>query len=99
MLFRVLRETFVRRKKRVALAVLPVFVGSALATALLSISADIMDKMLKEMRSYGANILVEPESDSLQLEIGGVNLQPVSSQRYIDEENLTKLKTIFWRNN
>ncbi|MBI4320544.1 MAG: ABC transporter permease [Chloroflexi bacterium] len=99
MLLRILSETFTRRKKRLGLAVLAVLLGSALATALLSISSEIMDKITREMRSYGANILVVPESDTLQLEIGGVNLQPVASQRYLDERVLYKLKTIFWRNN
>ncbi|MBI2303696.1 MAG: ABC transporter permease [Chloroflexi bacterium] len=99
MLFRILRETFLRRKRRVALAIMAIFIGSALATALLSVSSDIMEKMSRELRSYGANILVVPQSDELRLQVGGVNLQPVGSQRYIDEHDLVKLKTIFWRNN
>ena len=99
MLLRILGETFVRRKRRVALAVVAVLIGSALATALLSISTDVMEKMARELRSYGANILIEPQSAALPLEVGGVSFQPVSSQRYLDEGDLVKLKTIFWRNN
>ena len=99
MLFRILRETLFRRKQRVILSVLAVLIGSSLATALLSVSSDILDRFTKEMRAYGANILLTPESDSLQLEVGGISYTPAASQQYIDEENLIKLKTIFWRNN
>ncbi len=99
MLLRILKETFTRRKRRLSLAVLAVLIGSALATSLLGVSDDVMDKMTREMRSYGANILIVPQSDALQLEFGGVSFQPVGSQRYVDERDLYKLKTIFWRNN
>lgn len=99
MLLRILRETLFRRKKRVALAVLAVLIGSSLATALLSVSSEVLERFTREMRAYGANILLTPESDSLQLEIGGVSYTPAGSQQFIDEDDLIKLKTIFWRNN
>ncbi|MCL5960286.1 MAG: ABC transporter permease [Chloroflexi bacterium] len=99
MLLRILRETLFRRKKRVTLAILAVLIGSSLATALLSVSNDILDRVTKEMRSYGANILLTPESESLQLEFGGVSIAPEGSQGLIDEDELIGLKTIFWRNN
>ncbi len=97
MLLRIIRETFLRRRRRVALGILSVLLGAGLASALLSTSDDVMTRMTRELRSYGANILVTPRSDALALEIGGINLKP--SQDYIDESELTKLKTIFWRNN
>jgi len=100
MLLRILKETFLRRKKRVLLAVMAVVLGSSLVAALFSISADIAERMSQEMRSYGANILMTPKSENLQVDIGGVSLSPSVSQDYlIDEGELPKLKTIFWRNN
>lgn len=99
MLFRILRETLFRRKKRVALAIAAVLIGSSLATALLSVSSDILDRFTKEMRSYGANILLTPELASLQLEIAGISYAPAGSQELINEDHLIKLKAIFWRNN
>lgn len=99
MLLRILRETVLRRKKKVGLAVLAVLIGSSLATALLSISNEILDKISREMRVYGANILVTPTSESLRIEIGGTSISPKGSQTFINEDDLIKLKTIFWRNN
>ncbi|MBI4331091.1 MAG: ABC transporter permease [Chloroflexi bacterium] len=99
MLFRIIKETFVKRKKRVALAFLSVFLAATLVSALLTVYADITGKMSQELRSYGANILVRPGSESLELDIGGIVYTPPSARSLLDERELPKLKTIFWRNN
>jgi putative ABC transport system permease protein len=71
----------------------------AVATAALSVSLDVGDRLAREFRSLGANLLVTPQADSLPLEIGGVDYRPVNSGAYLPESDLGKLKTIFWRNN
>ena len=91
MLLRILRETMLRRKRRVAVAVLAVLVGSSLAAALLTLSADVADKMSRELKAYGANILITPRSEG--------KAGSASDGVYLDEGDLVKLKTIFWRNN
>jgi putative ABC transport system permease protein len=73
--------------------------GMALATAALSVSLDIGDRLAQEFRSLGANLLVTPLADSLPLEIGGVDYRPVNAGAYLPEADLGKLKTIFWRFN
>jgi putative ABC transport system permease protein len=57
------------------------------------------DRLAKEFRSLGANLLVTPQADSLPLEIGGVDYRPVNAGAYLPEADLPKLKTIFWHNN
>ena len=99
MLFRILRETLARRPRRFASAVLAVAVSAALSAALMGVSLDIGDRMAREMRSYGANVLVEPANSALRLEIGGINLSPLTARGAVDEGQLVKLKTIFWKNN
>jgi putative ABC transport system permease protein len=99
MLTRILSDAFRRRPRRAAVAILAVAVGAALAAALLGISLDITEKMARELRSYGANILVTPESAGLQLEMGGITLRPPAARGAIDENELVKLKTIFWPHN
>ncbi|MDP2728440.1 MAG: ABC transporter permease, partial [Dehalococcoidia bacterium] len=99
MLLRLLKETFWRRRQRVAVTVLAIVIGSALATALFAIYADIMDRMAQELRSYGANILVTPKSESLEISIGGTSYNPAQEPSYLEEDSLARLKTIFWRNN
>jgi putative ABC transport system permease protein len=73
--------------------------GMAVATAALSVSLDVGDRLAEEFRSLGANLLVTPQADSLPLEIGGVDYRPVNAGAYLPESDLPKLKTIFWRNN
>ena len=73
--------------------------GMAVATAALSVSLDVGDRLAKEFRSLGANLLVTPQADSLPLEIGGVDYRPANAGTYLPEADLGKLKTIFWRFN
>jgi putative ABC transport system permease protein len=69
------------------------------ATAALSVSLDVGDRLAKEFRSLGANLVVTPEADSLPLEIGGVDYRPVNTGAYLPEADLPKIKTVFWHNN
>lgn len=71
----------------------------AVATAALSVSLDVGDRLAREFRSLGANLLVTPQADSLPLEIGGVDYRPANAGAYLPEGDLGKLKTIFWRFN
>jgi putative ABC transport system permease protein len=73
--------------------------GMSVATAALSVSLDVGDRLAKEFRSLGANLLVTPQADSLPLEIGGVDYRPANAGAYLPEADLGKLKTIFWRFN
>ena len=73
--------------------------GMAVATAALSVSLDVGDRLAQEFRSLGANLIVTPQADSLPLEIGGVDYRPANAGAYLPETDLGKLKTIFWRYN
>ncbi|MGA7917026.1 MAG: ABC transporter permease [Candidatus Acidiferrales bacterium] len=74
-------------------------VGMAVTTATLTIALEVGDRLAREFRSLGANLLVTPESDTLPVEIGGVDYRPVDAGAYLKEADLGKLKTIFWRHN
>lgn len=73
--------------------------GAAIATALLSVSLDVSEKVGYEFRKYGANLMVVPKSDTIEVGFPGVDFGSVTEQRYINESDLWKIKTIFWRNN
>src|SRR5262249_34858933 len=73
--------------------------GVCVATAMIAVATGIGDKISRELRSYGANLLVIPQADTLDLEIGGVNLKPPSDGAYLNEADLPKIKGMFWRNN
>lgn len=99
MFARLVGESFVRNPRRKILTAAALVVGMAVATATLTVALDVGDRLAREFRSLGANLLVTPESDTLPLEIGGVDYRPVDEGAYLDEASLGKLKTIFWRHN
>ena len=99
MFLRLVTDSFTRRPKRKLLTMAALALGMAVATAALSVSLDVGDKLAEEFRSLGANLLVTPLADSLPLEIGGVDYRPANAGAYLPEGDLGKLKTIFWRFN
>ncbi|HKZ82216.1 MAG TPA: FtsX-like permease family protein [Anaerolineae bacterium] len=99
MLFRLLKDALRRRTRRLLVTTLAVTTGASLAAALLGISLDITGQMGRELRAYGANILASPASGDLRLEIGGVPVRVSGERALLDENDLVKLKTIFWRHN
>jgi len=99
MFARLLIESFLRQRRRKLLAWLAITLGISVATAMLAVATDIGDKMNRELRTVGANIVVTPQDDSLDLNLGGVQLKPASDGGYLRESDLPKLKTIFWGHN
>ncbi|GFE57807.1 FtsX-like permease family protein [Geobacter sp. AOG1] len=85
MLFRILKNSFLKRPKAVFLVFLSITMGAAVATAFLGIAGEVSHKMALELRSYGANILIEPSA----VEGGG----------FLREEDLPGIKTVFWKYN
>jgi putative ABC transport system permease protein len=85
MLTRILKNSFLKRPKAVFLVFISITMGAAVATAFLGIAGEISHKMALELRSYGANILLEPSA----VEGGG----------FLREEDLPKIKTVFWKYN
>lgn len=71
--------------------VVSVAMGTALAASLITISLDIKGKVSKELRAFGANIIVEPKVEGLA-DISG-------QTRFLRQEDIIKVGTIFWRHN
>ncbi|MGC2330024.1 MAG: ABC transporter permease [Candidatus Acidiferrales bacterium] len=99
MFARLVGESFVRNPRRKVLTAAALVLGMAVATATLTVALEVGDRMAREFRSLGANLLVTPQSDTLALEIGGVDYRPVDEGAHLNETDLGKLKTIFWRHN
>src|SRR5215469_5910839 len=99
MFARLLYESFRRQKRRKLLAGVAITLGVAIATAMIAVATDIGDKINRELRSLGANLLVTPQEDTLDVEIGGVNLKPPSDGSFLNETDLPKIKGTFWRHN
>ncbi|HTU40699.1 MAG TPA: ABC transporter permease [Candidatus Aquilonibacter sp.] len=99
MFVRLVYESFRRQKRRKLLAGAAITLGVTVATAMIGVATDIGDKINRELRTIGANILVTPQDDTLDVEIGGVNLKPPSDGAFLNEADLPKIEGTFWHNN
>src|ERR1700746_261766 len=99
MFARLLYESFRRQKRRKLLAGVAITLGGAAVPGPVAGATRIGDKINKELRTYGANLLVTPQEDTLDVEIGGVNLKPPSDGSFLNETDLPKIKGTFWRHN
>lgn len=91
MLLSLLKQSFRNQKRAMALMALSVAVGTMVSASLITISLDIKGKVSKELRSFGANITIEPRVEGFA-DLAG-------QRRYLREEDIIKSKTIFWRHN
>src|SRR6202165_2689860 len=99
MFVRLVYESFRRQKRRKLLAGAAVALGVTVATAMIGVATDIGDKINRELRTIGANLVVTPQEDTLDVEIGGVNLKPPSDGAFLSEADLPKIRGTFWTNN
>lgn len=99
MFLRILKKSFSRGLKGKILAIVTVAFGASLASAMLNVTLDIGDKVNRELKVYGANLQVLPKMDTLPLEIGGTDFNPLEDQQFINESDLPKIKMIFWAHN
>lgn len=96
---RIVFQSFKRQRRRKMIATVAITVGVAIATALISVSLEIGDKVNLELKAYGANILVVPRGGSEPVKVSGVDVSGAVVKEYLNESDLTKLKQIFWKNN
>ena len=99
MFLRFVGQSIRRTPRRKAMAIGAVALGSAVATALFGAMLDVGDRVNRELRSLGANLLVTPRSASLPVEIGGIRYQPPAKDEFIPEASVPKIKNIFWQLN
>jgi putative ABC transport system permease protein len=99
MFIRLVYESFRRQKRRKVLAGAAITLGVTVATAMIAVATDIGDKINRELRTIGANLVVTPQEDTLDVEIGGINLKPPTDGAFLSEADLPKIKGIFWHNN
>jgi putative ABC transport system permease protein len=96
---RLVYESFRHQARRKLLAGIAITLGVAVATAMIAVATNVGDKINRELRSYGANLIVTPQEDTLDVEVGGVNLKPPSDGAFLNEADLPKIRGTFWHNN
>ena len=93
MFFRMVIQALVRQWKKMTMIAFTIALGASLATAMLNVMFDVGDKVNQELKTYGANIRVVPETASILSDIYGIE---DSQTQYLREDELGKIKTIFW---
>ncbi len=80
MFLRLVYESFRRQKRRKLLAGIAIMLGVGVATAMIAVATDVGDKINRELRTFGANLIVTPQEDTLDINIGGVKSE--AAQRW-----------------
>ena len=88
---RMVIRALVRQWKKMLMIAFTIALGSSLATAMLNVMFDVGDKVNQELKTYGANIRVLPQSASIMSDMYGIE-----NESFLREDELGKLKTIFW---
>ena len=97
---RMLLSVLVRQKKKLFLIALTVALGVSLATAMLNVMFDVGDKVNQELKAYGANLNIVPKGAALVNELYQLdNTDTPAAIQYIKQDDLVKIKMIFWAYN
>ena len=96
MLFRMIRGVLFHQKSKMLLIAFTIALGASLATGMLNVMMGVEEKVNKELKNYGANIVVKPKDSSLLSDIYDVGEGAELNAAYLREDELGKIKTIFW---
>ena len=96
MFLRMIRGAFTRQWKKMLMIALTIALGASLATAMLNVMMDVGDKVNQELKAYGANITVVPKAASVIENLYEMEGDAPGEGTYLLEEELGKIKTIFW---
>lgn len=87
--FHLVRKALTERRSRTLITVFALALAAALATSLIGLSLGIREKLGKELRVYGANLLIVPRE--AEVGSGGFNFGTVAEQSYLSEKEMLRL--------
>lgn len=98
MIIKLISNSFRRDFRKKAVAMAAVMLATCLAAFLLNWSLNLGDKIQRDLRAYGANILIVPSGESLPVGAGNIELGTFDSGNYLKYEEMKGLGDIFWTN-
>ncbi len=96
MFWRMIGRTLVRQKSKMLMIAFTVILGVSLSTAMMNVMLGVGDKVNRELKVYGANITVRHKDAALMNDLYGLNEGLGVTDKFLYEEDVLKLKTIFW---
>ena len=95
MFWRMVTKTLIRQRGKMLMIAFTVILGVSLSTAMMNVMLGVGDKVNRELKVYGANITVRHKDAALMNDLYGLEGQGVND-KFLYEENVLKLKSIFW---
>ncbi len=99
MFARILRNSFFREKRRKAIVLIAVTLGTAAASSLADIALGVGDKMNRELKAFGANLTVVPRGGSGPVLVAGEDVSALRVPSYLPADEVRRVKDNFWKNN
>lgn len=96
MFWRMIFKTLVRQKSKMLMIAFTVILGVSLSTAMMNVMLGVGDKVNRELKVYGANITVRHKDAALMSDLYGLTEGLGVNDKFLYEEDIFKLKTIFW---
>ncbi|MDR1521142.1 MAG: ABC transporter permease [Planctomycetota bacterium] len=99
MFFRIVLGGALGQRGKLLLIAMTMALGVSLATAMLNVMFDVGDKVNQELKTYGANLKVIPRSAAFLGYLYGLEDGAGVNDKFLREDELPRLKTIFWAYN
>lgn len=99
MLGRLIFRSLTVRPGRRSLAAAAVALGTSVVVALAAVASDVGDRMARELRAGGANIVLLPEGRASAAALPGGGIMVPLPGPLLPEEKVASLLTTFWANN
>lgn len=96
MFMRMILRTLVRQRGKLLMIAFTVILGVSLSTAMMNVMLGVGDKVNRELKVYGANITVRHKDAALMNDLYGLSEGLGVNDKFLHEEDVLKLKTIFW---
>lgn len=89
-------KTLIRQKGKMLMIAFTVILGVSLSTAMMNVMLGVGDKVNRELKVYGANITVRHKEAALMGDLYGLTEGQGVNDKFLYEEDILKLKSIFW---
>jgi putative ABC transport system permease protein len=99
MLGRLILRSLTRRPGRRALAAAAVALGTSVVVALVAVASDVGDRIARELRAGGANIVLVPQGRAGAAALPGGSLTVPLPGPLLAEQRVPEILTTFWANN
>ena len=96
MFWRMIARTLVRQKGKMLMIAFTIVLGVSLSTAMMNVMLGVGDKVNRELKVYGANINVRHKEAALMNDLYGLSEGLGVTDKFLLEEDVLKLKSIFW---